>query len=108
MEQSILLTIKKMLGGAALDTNFDIDIIVHINSAMSDLNLLGIGPPEGFSISGPDENWTALIGTDPKLDMVKTFVYAKVKLIFDPPPTAAVIDAFNRIISEIEWKLTVL
>lgn len=102
---SILTTIKKMLGIEADYKAFDIDLIVNINSALMTLNQLGIGPDSGFSITSDVEYWSDLLGSSTNLDGVKTYIYLKVKLIFDPPTNSAVIDAINRTISELEWRL---
>lgn len=107
METSILKTIKKLVGTSNEDDNFDIDIITHINSAISIVTDLGIGPEEGFSITSESETWQSFLGTDKRLEKVKTFIYAKVKLIFDPPTSPAVIDSLTRIINEFEWRISV-
>lgn len=110
MTESILTSIKKMLGPEEEYTHFDPDIIMHINSVFSILTQLGVGPSEGFSISGSGETWEDYLSNDHNpnyFSMIKTYVYLKVKLIFDPPLSSAVIEAINRQISELEWRLTV-
>ena len=102
---SILTTIKKMLGIGETDTSFDTDIIVHINTAMMILNHMGIGPEETFLITGATETWESFLGTTKNIDGVKSYVYLKVKLLFDPPTSSFVLEANNRIISELEWRL---
>ena len=105
-ENSILISIKKVLGPGAEHTYFDPDIILHINSIFSILTQLGIGPEEGFSISGDTEQWSAFIPEHgEKFNLVKSYVYTQVKLIFDPPLSSAVIEAMNRFIKESEWRL---
>lgn len=105
---SILTSIKKLLGIQEDYTHFDTDIIIHVNSALMILNQLGVGPLGGFSIVDSSTTWDEFIPEDDKnFEAAKTYVYMKVKLIFDPPSSSAVIESMNRIISEIEWRLTV-
>lgn len=102
---SILLSTKKSLGLGSSYEAFDPEIIMHINSALFDANQIGIGPAEGFSISGEDEVWADLIGARKDLEALKLYVYLKVKLIFDPPATSFVLEAMNKKLSECEWRL---
>lgn len=104
---SILTSIKKMLGISEEYTHFDMDLIIHINSVLSILTQIGVGPSEGFSIQDKTEIWTDFITSDKRLELVKTYVNLKVKLIFDPPLSSAVIEATNRMISELEWRILV-
>lgn len=103
---SILQSIKKLLGVASDYIVFDNDIIIHINTVFAILNQLNIGPADGFFITGPTEEWETYI-TKNNLKMVETFVYLKVKLIFDPPASTAVIESINRTLSELEFRLYV-
>ena len=107
MNESILNSIKKLLGIAAEYTNFDTDIIIHINSVFMILNQLGIGPSEGFRIIDNTAVWNNYITEDDDLDAVKTYIYLKVKLLFDPPLNSAVIEANKQLINELEWRLNV-
>lgn len=107
MAQSILTSTKKTLGLAEDDTSFDVDIILHINSTFSILEQLGIGPVEGFMIEDSTPTWDAFIGNDPRLNLVKTYIYLQVRLMFDPPGTSFVIDSMKKQISEFEWRLNV-
>jgi hypothetical protein len=104
--ESILTSIKKMLGIEKEYDHFDADIITHVNSALMILTQIGAGPPEGFLIKGDSEVWTDFI-SDIRLESVKSFVYLKVKLLFDPPLSSAVIESTNRLISELEWRISV-
>ena len=104
---SILVSIKKLLGIAADYTHFDPDIIMHINSAFSVLTQLGVGPPEGFRIDDDVKTWNDFINDTIRLDAVKSYVYLKVSLMFDPPTSSAVLSAKERQISELEWRLNV-
>lgn len=104
---SILTSIKKLLGITEEDTNFDVDIIIHINSIFAVLNQLGVGPSECFSISGKFETWNDFISDSNKLEAVKTYVYLRVRLIFDPPQSSAMIEATKETVKELEWRLNV-
>lgn len=107
MSDSILTSTKKILGMEEDYTAFDFDILTHINSAFSTLTQLGVGPEEGFMIEDATATWDAFLGTDPKLNSVKTYVYLRVRLLFDPPQTSYLIDAFNRQVEELAWRLNV-
>ena len=104
---SILNTIKKLLGPTEVYDHFDTDIIVHINSAFSSLTQLGVGPQDGFFIKDETDLWTDFIQDDKRLEFVKTYIYLKVKLVFDPPLRSSVLDAMNRQINELDWRLNV-
>ena len=103
---SILTSIKKLIGPEEDHTHFDPDIIIHINMALMVLNDLGVGPTTGFVITGADELWSDFLGDRADLEAVKTYVYLKVRLIFDPPSSGFLIDAIERQIKEFEWRLT--
>lgn len=106
--ESILTSIKKLLGPEEEITNFDTDIIIHINSALMVLTQLGVGPSEGYFITGPSETWNDFLGKDlSKLEAVKSYIYLKVRLLFDPPASSAVIESTNKMIQEFEWRLNV-
>lgn len=106
--ESILDSIKKLLGIQKEYTHFDSDLIMHINTALSVLTQLGIGPTKGFSISDSTSKWKDFIGDDPRLESVRSFIHLKVKLLFDPPMSSAVIESINHMIEELEWRLTVI
>lgn len=105
METSILTSIKKMLGVAEDYTEFDEDIITHINSVFLNLTQLGVGPEEGFMIEDDTAVWEDFINNSVQLQAVKTYVYLKVKLLFDPPLSSSVTESINRMIAELEWRL---
>jgi len=107
MEESILTSIKKLLGIAEEYTHFDSDIVMHINSVFSILTQLGVGPSNGFSISDASAVWNDFIQDETKIESVKSYMHLKVKLLFDPPLSSAVLEAMNRMISEFEWRLFV-
>ena len=106
MEDSILLSIKKLLGIGKEYTNFDTDIIIHINTAIMVLHQLGVGPQdEVFTISSNDDKWSDFINEEDDLEAVKTYIYLKVKIIFDPPQHGPTEEAFKESIREYEWRL---
>lgn len=106
--ESILTSIKKNLGIAEDQNHFDADIIMHINSVLMVLTQLGVGPAEGFQIEDAKDLWSDFIPDDfPNFAAVKSYVHLKVKLLFDPPLSSAVIESMNRMISEFEFRLNV-
>lgn len=107
MIASILTSTKKTLNLAEDYTAFDEDIIVHINSVFSTLNQLGVGPIEGFMIEDKDTTWDAFLGSDPRLNHVKTYMYLRVRMLFDPPTTGYHTEAMQKQIEEHEWRLNV-
>lgn len=107
METSILTSIKKMLGIAEDYTEFDEDIITHINSVFLNLTQLGVGPEEGFMIENGTAVWEDFIVDSVQLQAIKTYMYLKVKLLFDPPLSSSVTESFTRMIAELEWRLNV-
>lgn len=105
--ESILTSIKKLLGIAEEYEHFDPDLIMHINSVFSILTQLGVGPSEGFSIEDKNAVWSDFISEKSKIECVKSYIHHKVKLLFDPPLGSAVIDSMERTIKELEWRLMV-
>ncbi len=105
--ESILASVKKMLGITGEYEHFDADIIMHINTVFSILTQIGMGPDDGFSIDDYSAVWSDFMDDDERLSMVKSYVYLKVRLLFDPPMSSSVADAINRQISELEWRLFV-
>lgn len=104
---SILTSIKKLLMLDESYEHFDKDIIMHINSVLATLTQLGVGPPEGFSISDKSATWSDFIGDAKNLEAVRSYVYLKVRLLFDPPTSSALIDSINRQASEYEWRINI-
>lgn len=106
---SILLSIKKLLGIIDAYTQFDPDLILYINSAFSVLQQLGVGPKEGFYIEDSTATWSDFLPGDPaRLRLVKAYVYMKVRLMFDPPTqSGALLDSMKRQVDEFEWRLNV-
>ncbi|HAU85221.1 MAG TPA: hypothetical protein DCW90_06880 [Lachnospiraceae bacterium] len=105
MNESILKTIKKLIGCAEDYTQFDVDIILHINTAFSTLNHLGVGPQNGYRISDESNTWDEF-ETDPtKLGLIKDYIYLKVKLLFDPPSSSSFLENAEKQLKEMEWRL---
>lgn len=107
MSDSILTTVKKLVGIDESYDAFDLDIITHINSALSTLDQLGIGPEEGFMIEDDSATWGDFLGDDIRLNSVKSLIGLKVRVVFDPPATSFTLDAFNKQIEELQWRLNV-
>ena len=105
---SILTSVKKIIGISEEDESFDTDLIMHINSVLMILNQLGVGPEDGFSITDKSAVWTDVIGDNKLIEATKTFVGLKVRLIFDPATSSAVLDSINKSISELEWRINVM
>lgn len=102
--ESILTSIKKLLGIQAEYTAFDQDLIIHINTAFAVLNQLNIGPSYGFVIEDDAATWDEYI-TSCNLTMVRSYIYMKVRLMFDPPTSGVLVESMNSMISELEWRL---
>ncbi len=101
--ESILTTIKKMLGIEESYDHFDSDIVIYINSAFMNLNQLGVGPIGGFKIEDADATWDNFVSERLDLEGIKTFIYLKVRLIFDPPQTGFLMDAIKSQIQELSF-----
>lgn len=107
MEESILDSIKKMLGVDAECISFDQEIIMFINSAFSTLYQVGYTEAHDFVIEGRDEKWMDLGSDNNLLQLVKTYIYSKVRMLFDPPSTSFVLESLNNQIKELEWRIYV-
>lgn len=103
---SILTSVKKLLGIQENYTNFDADIIMHINTVFAALNQLGVGPERGFMIDDATSTWDKYI-TNYNINMVKSYMYLRVRLLFDPPTSSVLMESMNRSIAELEWRLNV-
>ena len=104
---SILTSIKKILGIQDYYTNFDSDLILCINSALAILTQLGVGPDEGFAITDATATWQDFAGSDLRLEMIRSFVHLRVRLLFDPPQNASLADAIEKMAKEFEWRILV-
>lgn len=108
MDESILAEIKKVLGITEEYKVFDDDLIMHINSVFMVLQQLGVGPADGFQITGYSETWADFMSeSDENLIGVKSYIAMKVRLIFDPPSSSFVLDSYKKLIDEFEWRLNV-
>ncbi len=107
MIDSILTSVKKDLGITEEYTHFDPDIIMGINTAFSILTQLGVGSPNGFSISDSTAVWTDFIPESPRLEFVKSYVSKRTKILFDPPISASATESLERILRELEWRINV-
>lgn len=108
MDDSILNSVKKILGIAPDYDAFDTDVIIHINSVFSTLNQLGLGPSEGFMIEDDSAVWEDFLLGDMRLNAVKTYVYLRVRVLFDPPTTGFTLTALQEQIKELEWRMNVV
>ena len=104
--ESILTSIKKLLGMTSDYDCFDKDLIIHINTVFAILTQLGVGPENGFSISDDSAIWNDFMEDSPRLEVAKNYIYLKVKLLFDPPTIATVAESTKRLCDEMEWRIT--
>lgn len=104
-DQSILNSVKHTLGVTNQYDVFDQDLIMHINTVLSNLIQMGVGPQNGFTITGDSETWSDFMENYPNIEQVKTYVSLKVRLIFDPPANSVIVDSFNKTCSELEYRL---
>ncbi len=109
MENSILNTVKKILGLTQEETVFDLDVITHINTAFSTLYQLGVGPTTGFAIEDASPTWDDFIDGDISIvNACKTYVYLRTRLLFDPPPTSFALQSMKEQLTEYEWRISAL
>lgn len=109
-DESILTSVKKVLGIPEYYEHFDQDILLHLNSVMSILHQLGVGPENGFVVEDDSTTWSDLFDGDidtNKMMYVKSYVCLRVRLLFDPPASSGAIDAMERQMRELEWRITV-
>ncbi len=104
---SILTSVKKLLGITEEYEHFDVDLILHINTTLGILTQIGVGPEDGFSIHDKSAVWDDFLQGNTRLELVKSYVHHKVRLLFDPPLSSAVIEAMNRMLGELEWRIYV-
>ena len=103
--ESILESIKKLLGIEADDKNFDKEIIMHINGVISTLTQLGVGASAGFIIMDDTDTWDDFFGGEEHLEFIKTYVFLRVRLLFDPPQSSFLLDAITKQIEELTWRI---
>lgn len=102
---SILLETKKELSLADDAEGFDPELIIHINSVLADFSQLGIGPDDGFEITGSTEEWSDFLGDEPRLNAAKSLMFLRVKMLFDPPTLGYLITSYEKLIEKTEWRL---
>lgn len=105
--ESILTSIKLLLGITEEDTSFDPQIIMHINTVLMTLRQLAVGKPEAFRIEDAETTWVDFLGDSEDLEAVKTYVYLKVKMVFDPPSNSTLYNACKEQAAELEWRLNI-
>ena len=105
MTTSILADTKKALGLAPEYTPFDPEIIMHINSVLADLNQLGVGPDIGLAIVDETNLWTELLASDARMNHVKSYIFMRVKMLFDPPTLGYVLTSMEKMIEKAEWRI---
>jgi len=102
---SILSSIKQLLGIQVADKSFDQELVIHINSVLAVLNQLGVGPTDGFVIIDETQKWSDFISIRKDLELIKDYVYLKVRLLFDPPQNSFLVDSIKEQIQELEWRI---
>lgn len=107
LANSILHDVKQMVGQEWDDTTYDLDIMTHINSVFLDLQQIGVGSNDGFSISDYSTKWDAYLGTDKNLNAVKSYIYIRVRLLFDPPTNGFLVTSLEKQAERMEWRLMV-
>jgi len=107
MTDSILTSVKKAVNVGETDKSFDVDILLHLNSALAVLHQMGVGPRDGFEVEDESATWENFLGVDPRLNSAKTYVSLSVRMDFDPPATSFTQDAFKKRMEEIAWRLNV-
>ena len=108
MEESILKTIKQLIGCPDDFEQFDLDLTIHINSAFATLTQLGVGPKEGYRITGLDNVWSEFEEDAQKSSLIKDYVYIKTRLLFDPPTSGSLMDSLKEQLKEMEWRLYIM
>lgn len=108
MQESILKTIKQLIGCPDDFEQFDLDLTIHINSAFATLTQLGVGPKEGYRITGPDNVWSEFEEDTHKASLIKDYVYIKTRLLFDPPTSGSLMDSLKEQLKEMEWRLYIM
>ena len=102
----IITDVKQMVGASIYDNSFDVNIVIAINSALAVLSDIGISEADNVCLEiGDTVTWDELLEGRTDIEYIKTYIYLKVKMLFDPPSSSALLDAYNRQISEFEWRL---
>lgn len=105
MVDSILQSVKQILGIHPEDESFDVNVVFGINTVLATLTQIGFGPPGGYIVSNYTDTWMDIIGDRKDAEFVKTYVCMKTKMIFDPPTSSAAIESMNKIADELEWRI---
>ena len=105
--ESILTSIKILLGIEPDDNNFDQELIMHINTVLTIMTQLGFNPTSGFFITDASSMWTDFISVRKDLEMIKSYVFLRVRLLFDPPQNSFLVDTIQKQYAEFEWRLNV-
>lgn len=108
MEESILESVKKMLGVLIDDTAFDAELISHINAAISELTQIAVGPDEGFLVTGYNEVWSNFVSNVSQMSSAREYIFSKVRLLWDPPSNSFVCDALTKAKDEAYWRLFIM
>lgn len=108
MSDSIFDSVKKVLNVPSTDDSFDADVLMHINSVLSIVCQLGVGPENGLTITDSTTTWVTFLGNDSKFNFVKDYVYLRVRMLFDPPTSSYVIEALRQQYQELEWRISAL
>lgn len=104
---SILTSIKAQLGIFSEETGFDNELVLDINSVFSTLYQLGVGPDNGFAIIDASSTWTEYLSNEAALNMVKSYMHLKVRMLFDPPSNSSYLNSVTEMIKEYEWRMSV-
>lgn len=107
IKNSILHDVKQMIGQEWDDPTFDLDIITHINSVFFTLQQLGVGTDAGFAITDETTLWDAYLAGNLNLNAIKTYIYLRVRLMFDPPANGFLVDTIQKQIDQLEWRINV-
>ena len=108
MADSIFNSVKKVVGLLGDDDSFDEDILLHINSVVSTLRQLGLSIPSDFYVRDDVQTWRDLLGEFRDLDLVKSYMAMKVRLMFDPPSSSFGLASMTEMVKELEWRINVL
>ncbi len=104
---SILQSVRKVMCGSEFADEFDTDLIMHINTVFNILTQLGVGPKTGYAITDENNEWSELLLSNTLLNNVKSYVYLKVRLMFDPPANQSLVTSIEKYIQELEWRINI-
>lgn len=107
MTDSILNTMKQMIPAMPSGDAFDTELIIHINTILGVLKQIGVGSSDGFFITGENETWSDFFGDSTTIQMAKTYMYLRLRLLFDPPENSSVLASYKEQIAELEWRCNI-